>query len=445
MQQGTIKVGFSRVCINARLGAPMQGYYYSRKAKGILDDLYATGVAFDNGQQKVVMITTDLIHIKSAFSQVYREKISKELGLPIESIFLSGNHIHTGPLFGESPSTGDKGYPVYQEYLGYLLCDCAKMALDDVKEAKLSYAVGEAKNISFIRRYYMKDGSVKTNPGIGNPNIVRPVSDPHEGVYLLKAERENADDVYIVSFGTHADVIGGEYLSADWPGFVRSTLERTLYNVKCAFFTGFEGDVNHVDVSPIKGDWDIRGGYEFAKHMGHTVAGAVLQICGKTKPVEGNEIAFGFKTITVPSNQENDKLEEARAIYAEYKRRADDKLDVGYQVPKGSIVRSVPEAVRILGLENGPESYDFLMSAIRIGNVAFGGVPGEPFTEIGNRIRANSKYAMTVLCCCVNGGNTYYPTSEAYDQGGYEPEVSNLKKGADNIIVAGLSDLLNSL
>jgi len=444
MPQNTMKVGFSRVCITPPMGAPMAGYYQSRKAKGILDDLYANGVAFDNGEKQVVMISTDLIYIINSYADTIRQKISEELNLPLESILIASTHTHTGPLLGTN-SAGDHDIPAYVTYLGYMLCDCAKMALDDVKEAKLSYAIGEAKNISFVRRYFMKDGTVKTNPGIGNPDILGPTDQPHEGVYLLKAVREGAEDIYIVSFGTHADTIGGEYLSADWPGIVRSTLERTLDNVRCAFFTGFEGDVNHIDVNPFEGDRYVRKGYACAKHMGHTVAGAVLQICGRTTPVIGNEINFGSKIITLPSHQENDKLEDAKRVRAWYKSPEGAKAGMGTVPLKDCTVKTVPEAMRILSLENGPDSFDYLLSAIRIGNIGFGGISGEPFTEIGNRIRADSKLAMTVLCCCTNGGSTYFPTSKAYDQGGYEAEASKLQKGADNVIVSGLTELLNSL
>ena len=78
----------------------------------------------------------------------------------------------------------------------------------------------EAKNISFVRRYRMRDGSVATNPGVNNPNIDHVLGTPNETVKLLKLFREGADDIFIVSFGTHPDSVGGEYISADYMGFV---------------------------------------------------------------------------------------------------------------------------------------------------------------------------------------------------------------------------------
>ena len=105
----------------------------------------------------------------------------------------------------------------------------------------------------------------------------------------------------------------------------------------------------------------------------------------------------------------------------------------------------VAEATRIVDLEKGPESYSFTLSAIKIGSLAFAGIPGEPFTEIANRIYEGSPFETTILCALTNGGDSYFPTSRAYEEGGYEARSSYLKKGADNIIVNGSVELLKTI
>ena len=76
------------------------------------------------------------------------------------------------------------------------------------QEAKLFVATGEAKDVSFIRRYRMKDGGVQTNPGVNNPNIDHALGTPNETVKLIKIERDDAEDIFIVNFGVHPDVYG---------------------------------------------------------------------------------------------------------------------------------------------------------------------------------------------------------------------------------------------
>ena len=97
----------------------------------------------------------------------------------------------------------------------------------------------------------MKDGSVQTNPGRYNPDVKEPLGFPTEDVKLIKLERCGGDDIFLVNFGTHPDVVGGELICADWPGFLRSTIEKTFDNVKCMVLLGVQGDVNHALLSVI--------------------------------------------------------------------------------------------------------------------------------------------------------------------------------------------------
>ena len=95
----------------------------------------------------------------------------------------------------------------------------------------------------------MKDGSVRTNPGCLNPDVEGPLSDADNTVRLVKFEREFKNDIALVNFSTHPDVIGGNKYSADWPGFVRNFVEKDIDGVSCIVVNGAQGDVNHIDVT----------------------------------------------------------------------------------------------------------------------------------------------------------------------------------------------------
>lgn len=439
----TLKAGFSRICVTPPLGIDIVGLYEHRYCTGVLDDLYVDALAFDNGIQKVVFISIDALYLYKNEIDRYVGMIAQYCDLPKEAIFLATTHTHCGPAIGESIQLGYKGFDDYDDRVGQALRDSAKYALEDLKDAKVYTAVNQAKDLAFIRRYYMKDGTVCTNPTIGDPNIAGPVTQPCEDVNLVKIEREGADDIYFVNFGVHPCSITGTEITADFPHFVRSTLEKALDNVKCIFFTGFQGDVGCTDRRPLKGDWDLRNGYKRTEHIGRSIAGAVLQMCTLMKPMTDTTIAFGQKTVTIPSNQENDRLEEARRINDLAKAgRSDEIIVPGAEMNKTVVLA---EAARIVDLEFGPESFDYTVSAVRIGDIVFGGLPGEPFTELGNRIREASPFDLTVLCCLVNGGGTYFPASSAYEQGGYEVATSYLRKGGDDILVGGLSNLIAEL
>ena len=86
-----------------------------------------------------------------------------------------------------------------------------------------------------------------------------------------------------------------------------------------------------------------------------------------------------------------------------------------------------------------------LLENAKVGDLVFAGIGGEPFTEIGNRICAESPFSTTILCCLTNSAGGYIPTTQAYEEGGYEARGSSLAPGGDNIMVDGMVKLLNEL
>ena len=444
-----MKTGFAKVCINPPYGAPIVGYYEERLTKGILDDLYARAVAFDDGDTKAVVIALDLCLMGQKYYDAMKNAIHEATGMHKDAIFINCSHTHTGPLIGKDFASNLASTQAYDEFLITSVRDVAIYALDDLKESRLETASAQAKGVSFIRRYRMKDGSVATNPGVNNPEIDHPLGTPNETVKLLKIVREGAEDIFVVNFGVHPDSVGGDYISADYMGYVCSVLEAAVPNTKCIFLQAPQGDVNHVNVHPTKGatqiskiDFDgVPRSIQHAQHMGRVIAGAVLSVCSITEEVKADKISFASSMVDLPSHQENDRLEQMRVIYEYYTTGRASELPY----KEMALTTAVAEASRIIKLEHGPESFPFYLSAIRIGDLVFAGIGGEPFTEIGNRICAASPFDTTILCCLTNSAGGYIPTGKAYSEGGYEARSSSLKPGGDDIIVEGMTELLNSI
>lgn len=444
-----MKTGFSKLCINPPYGAPIIGYYEERFTKGILDDLFARAVAFDDGEKKAVVIALDICLLAQKYYDAMKDAICNACDIDRDAIFINCSHTHTGPLIGKDLSGKLGSSEAYDNFLITSVRDAAIYAIADLKETKIETAQGEAKNISFVRRYRMKDGSVATNPGVNNPDIDHALGKPNETVKLVKLMRDGGNDIFIVNFGTHPDSVGGEYISADYIGFVCSTLERAVPGTSCIFLQGFQGDVNHVNVHPTKGesaiskiDFDsVPRSHAHAEHMGRIIAGAVLSICSITEKVKADKISYASARVDLPSHQENDKLEEARRIWSLHEQGRDDELPF----KEMALTTALAEAKRIVKLENGPESFPFFLSALKIGDLCFAGIGGEPFTEIGNRINAASPFDATILCALTNSAGGYIPVKTAYEEGGYEAKSSSLAPGGDDIIVDGMMKLFSSL
>ena len=312
------KAGFARVDVTPPIGTGLSGYSRVRISDGIKDTLDLNAVAFSDGTNRAVVISADIINFR-AYYNLYRQQVAQAAGLPPEAVFIACTHTHTGPvigasIYGQTFDSFDKA-STYERFVGERLADVARLALADLAPAKLSIARGEAKNISFIRRYRMKDGTCRTNPGRDNPDVVAPVGKPDEMVQLVRIDREGHDTIAIVNFQCHPDTIGGNKISADWPRVVRETVERALDGVKCIFINGAQGDSNHICVDSSR---KIPRGRDIVyRHMGRVVAGAVLGAWDACEPVDAGKIGFGVRETKVKTNRPTpEELPEAERIWA---------------------------------------------------------------------------------------------------------------------------------
>ena len=433
--------GFARVNVTPMLGIGVDGYFKIRKAEGVLDELEINALAVQCNEDKVVLLSMDHLGINRDINAEHRKAISQATGLPMEAIFIHATHTHTGPYLKQDSE--DVLEQEYYQLVSRKMVDAAVLALADLKPAKMGWGIGLAPDIAFIRRFRMKDGSIQTNPGVNNPNVVAPIGQVDERVSVLRFDREGAETLVLVNFADHPDTVGGCKISADWPGFTRRTVEKVLDNTKCIVFNGAQGDVNHVKVFTKEGDLngmfmdfdDVSRGYDHARYMGRVVTGGVLQIFDKVKYVDVDSIKYKQRTIHVPSNMPKpEDMAEAYRIDALHQTGKDDELPY-----KGMMLTTVvAEAGRMIRLEHGPEVFDMELSAISIGEVALIGIPGEPFSGIGRALKESEGWGIVIPTCCSNGYQGYFPMREAYDEGGYEARSSNFRAGvAEQIIEEG--------
>ncbi len=425
--------------ITPPLGTTLAGYFEIRHADNVLDPLLATAVAFDDGEKRAVIISIDNLGIVRSMTDKYRAEIAKACGMEKEGVFLACTHIHTGPRMGVW--NGDTVFePEYADFLGKKLCSAACLALLDLAPAALSYTRGEAKDVSFIRRYRMRDGSAKTNPGWRNPDIVAPIGRADETAQLLVIKREGKPEIGIVNFQVHPDVIGGCGVSADYPKFVRDTYEKLIDNSLCMFINGAQGDSNHFDLT--LGEDKCRSGYERARYMGRKIAMSVVANYELCEKLIGDKIFFAEKDVVVKYNcGAPEEIPEAKRINEEYMRTHDPKSIPGII---GNPYWAVAKAGRIMAIKALGKERKLGISAIAIGDAVFAGFPGEPFTEAGFIVKEKSRFALTIPACCANGFEGYYPTETAYDEEGYEASAARYEKGTAEKLANELANLINT-
>jgi len=447
-----LKVGFSEVNINPPLGIEIIGYYIPRVAKGFLDDLKVKTIIMELGDKKIALICVDTCMIGAANYSRYVEYAEKTTGISRKNIFLSATHTHTGPFIASS--MGYDSNPVIEKYSEFLMeriSDSIILALADLKSAKMGHIVGYApERVSYIRRHKMKDGTTMTCPPVDDPNLDHPIGEIDPRVNVLRFDREGAESIVLVNYGIHADTIGGEYISADFPAWLSSTIEKALDGTKCIFFSGAQGDVGSTNVHPKDGDMnDTEISFDnemkspgMARFVGRALAGTVLQVYDKVKYVDVDDIDILIEDIKVPSNMPDpSQIPLAEKYNALHREGRDDEIPFEAM----ELTTVIAESARVCRLKDGPEFFSIRLTGVKIGPVALMGFGGEPFTGVGVAVKETPGWELILPCCLTNGSMGYFPMQSAYDEGGYEARGSSFKAGVAERIIHGSKAVLDKL
>ena len=433
-----LKAGFARLDVTPPLGTGLAGYWSPRYAKGVLDPLSLNAIAISDGNETVILITFDALGMREMFCNDIREMIEQATGVPEDHVILSCLHQHTSVVLRPKGGTCALMDETYKSVLFRKFADVAKMAVDDLADATLYISEKQAlRPLSFVRRYIMKDGRVKTNPSNPCEDIVSPAEDSDNTVRLLRFVREGKKDIALVNFCTHPDVIGGTKVSADWPGFARRIFEAAHEDAVCVLMNGFQGDTNHVNYMVEKeARFPAGKRYLHSEYMGRTVADTAALLWDKTE--EDCKLYAEMRTVF---NKCSTRGEEH---YAECKAFADRYRSGDYSVRVTESGIDMTEACRIADIPEQPVYHKIPITVLGLGKVAFFGLGGEPFTEYGFIAREKNPDKFLFTATCANGGEGYLPSKQAFDQGGYEVITSHFTPELEADVMGAALEMLKN-
>ena len=277
-------------------------------------------------------------------------------------------------------------------------------------------------DLCFNRRFWMKDGTVVTNPPKCSPDVVRPEGeiDPEIPLILLG---NGHGKLLLASISNHADTTGGTLVSGDWPARTAHETEAFLGpGSMCIPLIGCSGNINHFDIR----DPGEQASPEEARHIGCGYAAAIiaglkdLQEEPLSLRCTGRKLHIGSRELFP------EELAEAQEILRKYP--AEDTSGSSAPLTARDFAEKSPKVLRyfaenLIRIAEARKEFDFEVSAVAAGDALIVGLPAEPFVEIGLEIRkeifsANSQ----VLCSIMNNGSGsgYIPNLWNYRRGGYE-------------------------
>lgn len=432
-----LRAGAAAVNITPPKGAPMAGYYYNRAADGVHDDLFAKAIVLESEGVRVAVVACDVESLPRAVVEKARKKIEALSGIAGAAVMISATHTHTGPVILEERSQDKlQGEMLdiarkYTEDLPNKIAASVQQAAALLKPVRVSAGIGNEPSLTFNRRFYMKDGSVGWNPGKLNPNVVRPAGPTDPAVPVVYFETLDGHPLATyVNYAMHLDTVGGFEYSADYA----YTLSKLLATAKSPdmltlFTIGCAGNLNHIDVNnPLK-----QSGHQEAARIGTVLAAAVLRTLKKMDAIEPAGPRVRSEIVRLP-------LPEIRPGELEWARKITPTFGKENAAPFMDLVR----AFKIVDVaERAGQPIEAEVQVITLGDrVAWVGLPGEIFTELGMMIKLASPFQYTLVASLANGSIGYVPDRKAYPQGAYEPVSARCAAGSGEMLVDASTRLL---
>ena len=200
-------------------------------------------------------------------------------------------------------------------------------------------------------------------------------------------------------------------------------------DITTIFTIGAAGDINHWDVHRL----GPQRGFDTAKRLGEVLGADVLKAYTHLHPVDSDPIEAMSFTLALPfQNVTRQDVQKAEQILS-----APPPPNVDFTLDRvwASKVMKIHKSTKT--------SLSAEVQVLAIGPLAFVGVPGELFVQLGMQIIKGSPFPNTFVLELANQDIGYIPTEEAFDQGGYEPTNAMFAPGGGESIVKQALALLN--
>lgn len=377
-----MKIAWFKENISPEIGTLIAGYAYNDVSVVKHDDLFMTGLCLDDGKNKALIISSDIIALDGFYIRDMRKKCAEILQTSEEMIFFSCTHNHSGPETatpGVRPENLNK--PYLEKFTAKILDNIAK--LKDFKECIVTFYSAQC-DVNMNRRYTTPDNVASFMPHRRELRaMANGFADKELGVVAF-LDIENKNPVYIIGnyaahpLAGHSPGIGGLRISADFPGFFRDYITHET-GAEAMFITGAAGDM-----VPREDEMGIDGARNTGVALAKEAIGSVIDIQRNParfhlqSPVLGGDI----RSFTTPIRKQY-----IGKIPPEYAGKNDVTLEI---------------------------------QTLAIGDICFVGVPGEVCAELGQEIKWHSPFRRAFIAYYSTADFSYIAPGNFLVSGGYE-------------------------
>ena len=398
-------VGTAKVNITPDEPVILAGYpgwmQSKRVSEGIHDSLYCRATFLKIGDDKVLLISSDLIGNYTTY-EFFRDAIMENTGLKADEVFLSCTHTHSGPVITSDEEYKNTNNYKYTQKLKNHFIEAANKAMAVASPGSLemnnAYApIGVNRRILvFSPDRWPHDGGLvkmgRNSQGLTDNEFL-----------VLKMTNENGNDACLFNYSCHNRSLNAKnkMISSDFFGVSEQLIEKIIgEDMVASAFAGASGDID---------PYCVTTGFNTENYWTPEteLMGAML----------GQEVITRYRS---EGSQINPNSIKTAISEMKLPARKYDEYITNDSLPK-------------VGLN---------VTVASIGEVAIIGLSCEAAVEIGMAIKDASPFKYNFIITHCNGSSGYLSPKEFYKERGYEVFISPFGPEAADLVVKEALNLL---
>lgn len=399
-----MRVGSAKVYVTPPFTIPYLAYTPRHSYfEGVRDPLFARALAVEAGDERLVIVSVDVLGFSRRvmgpgkdFVAEIRRRVQAKTGIPEDRVMLAATHAHSTPELCN---------------LECLLDSPGAAAWLDVFADQIAAAVFIASRR--LEPVVAKAGET-TVDGVSMNRRKRGLGPVDRSLQVIAFERPDGSlHSALVNFACHPVSVQVQPLvSADYPGVACGLVESAFPGAMCLFLQGAAGDID-----PLRGT----SGFRDVDLYGRIVGGAAIQVAARLlapeTPALGEDVKVKSQAVRLAGRPLPDPVgvrEEREAASQALERASSDaeRREAEHRL------RVASYKARLLDVAVDPVESEIM--AVRIGDAAICGIPGELFAELGTEIKQASPARRTLVSTMTNDWIGYLSTRQAWSEGGYE-------------------------
>ncbi|HIQ20105.1 MAG TPA: hypothetical protein EYH34_02540 [Planctomycetes bacterium] len=365
--------------------------------------LQARALVLSDGKRRFALVGLDLIGLAGQAVggiDAFKAEVAHHAGgrFRPSDMVLASSHTHTGP---ESIALTDlrhtKAFAEWTNELVVRIGSAIRRAAESAAPCRLVLGQVQAGGMAVNRRIVTRRGIASVRRKLPADEVIGPEGPVDDRLRVAALVGRNGRPLaMVVHFAAHPVLeMCIKHVSPDYPGEMLLELERRHPGCTPLFLQGACGNINPPTMERTVAN---------CRRYGQRLAELADEAFKRARPAAVRPLVWGWRKIQLPWRDLDGKPQ--------------------------------------------PSPLETSIGALRLGDAAWGFLPGEPFVEIGLDIVGASPWPFTAVVGYADDYIGYLPTDRAFDNGGYEigpGRWSRVDRGSQRIVTDGAIQLLHSL